>query len=255
MMMSLNVDPNHPYARLPHLWQGSFDPPPLADPDDAFRVLRTHLNKDDIGKSSGSCKASLVTRLHRSTVMQEIWCASYEEMEVNICLAGHPMVVNIMEQYSKVPFVDLNGKPTHTRVDSHLLLKDGAEVLVSVKYPEKARRPSYLAEVANIAKQCDRVVADRFAVASRFSFHPVHRDNAKKVHVARRGWDPEADRIVLEAANDFGARFTLFELIDASKLEDGRGYRAAVRLMGDGDIERDLFDPIEDELVCWSAAA
>lgn len=228
-------------------------PPVLADPEAPFRVRRSHLQKMELGKSRGSSRLSFVTRLHRRAVMQEFWCASMEEAEVKKNLAAHPGVLNFKEQFTRVDFVDLDGDESYTTIDTHVLLASGEEVLVSVKYDEKARRPSYLAEVANIASQCSRDVADRFVVLSRYSFHTAWRDCAEKIHLARRGWDPEADRIVLEAAHDLSPRFTLDRLIEASRL-DNRAWRAAVQLIGDGDIRKHPLDRFESGLVCEVAA-
>jgi hypothetical protein len=235
-------------AAIPRVRPNLPQPAP-ADPEDPLRVIRSHLQKADLGKSQGSCRAALVTRLHRTAALQEFWCNSYEEQQVCVIIAGHPQVVNLREQWTRVGYLDDAGKERHTRVDFHVLLANGAETLVSVKYDEKARRRSYLAEVRAIAAQTSRTVADRFAVVSRFSFHPVQRKCAEDVHLARRGWDPEADRIVLEAAHDLGATFTFRQLLDRAALEN-RGWRAAVRLIGDGDIAKHLLDPIAPDTRC-----
>jgi hypothetical protein len=223
--------------------------PVPADPEDPLRVIRSHLQKAELGKSQGSCRAALVTRLHRTAALQEFWCNSYEELQVCIIIAGHPEVVNLREQWTRVGYLDGAGKERHTRVDFHVLLADGAETLVSVKYDDKARRRSYLAEVRAIAAQTPPAVADRFAVVSRFSFHPVQRKCAEDIHHARRGWDPEADRVVLEAAHDLGATFTFQQLLDRAGLEN-RSWRAAVRLIGDGDIAKHLLDPFAPGTLC-----
>jgi hypothetical protein len=235
-------------APIPRL-QPNVPMPVPADPEVPLRVIRSHLQKAELGKSQGSCRAALVTRLHRTAALQEFWCNSYEEQQVCIIIAGHPEVVNLREQWTRVGYLDDAGRERHTRVDFHVLLANRAETLVSVKYDEKARRRSYLAEVGAIAAQTPRAVADRFAVVSRFSFHPVQRKCAEDVHHARRGWDPEADRIVLEAAHDLGATFTFRQLLDRARLEN-RGWRAAVRLIGDGDLAKHLLDPFAPDTVC-----
>ena len=253
-MTTTIMEGDHPYKDHAHLWNASFTPPPLADPDEPQRVLRTDLAKIELGKSSSSCKVSLITRLHRSTALQEFWCASFEEAQVYLNLAAHPDVINFKEQMTRVDFIKEDGSPSFTRVDAHVLLRDGTETLVSVKYDEKANRQIYKDEVADIAAQCPREIADRFIIASRYSFHPAYRSCANAIHEARRGWDPEADQIVLTAANDLGSRFSFKDLVDYSELK-GRGHRAAVRLIGDSDIGKDLLDPIVDGTVLWRAAA
>jgi hypothetical protein len=50
--------------------------PVPADTEDPLRVIRPHLQKADLGKSQGSCRAALVTRLHRTAALQEFWCNS-----------------------------------------------------------------------------------------------------------------------------------------------------------------------------------
>jgi hypothetical protein len=227
-------------------------PPPLADPDDPFRVQRSHLEKMELGKSSSSCKLSFVTRLHSAAMLQEFWCASFEEACVYENIAAHPDVVNFKEQFTCLDYIDEAGNERFTHVDLTMLLADGAQALVSVKYDEKARRKSYLAEVANIAAQCSPEIADRFIVVSRYSFHPIYRKCAQQIHVARRGWDPEADLIILESANELVSATTLEELVDQSKLGE-RGWRAAIRMIGDGKIQKHRLDPITNTTMCWSA--
>lgn len=224
--------------------------PEPADPQDPMRVIRSHMKKEDLGKSKGSCRVALITRLHRTAALQEFWCNSEEEHRACIIIAGNPKVVNLREQWTRVDYTDGADKTRHTRVDFHVLLTNGEETLVSVKYDEKARRSSYLAEVRAIAARTSRLVADRFAVVSRFSFHPVQRKCAEDVHHARRGWDPEADRVVLEAARDLGETFTFGQLVERAGLE-GRGWRAAVRLIGDGDMAKHLLDPFAPDTLCW----
>lgn len=224
-----------------------------ADPEDPFRVNRSHLEKMELGKSNSCSKMSFVTRLHRSAVLQEYWCGSYEEAQVYENLAAHPRVVNFKEQLTRVDFIDLDGSSTHTKVDAHVLLNNSEEVLVSVKYDEKARRPSYLAEVGNISAQCSPEIADAFAVMSRYHFHPAWRECARKIHLVRRGWDPEADHTVLNAARALPESFTLGELVNAAGLES-RGWGAAIRLIGDGDIHKHPLDLFGNDLICRRAA-
>lgn len=244
----------HPHSALPHLWQATFAPPPLADPDDPHKIVRTRLNKKEIGKSSGTCRVAFLTRLHRRAAVQEFWCASFEEAQVYINIAGHPDVINFKEQLTNVPFCNLEGRETFTRVDAHVLLRNGDEVLVSVKYDEKARRKSYLDEVQNIATQTPVEVADRFTVVSRYLFHPNHRACVEAIHKARRGWDPEADDAVLEISQHLGERFRFQDIVDASGLAH-RAHRAVIRLVGDGDLRKDLLDLLNPETELWRAAA
>ena len=178
-------------------------------------------------------------------MLQEFWCASYEEACVYQCLAAHPDVVNFEEQRTRVDFVAEDGRSTFTRVDVHVLLRNWDEVLLSVKYDAKARRPGYLSQIASISRQAPRSIADRFAVASRFSFHPVYRECSRLIHLAKSGWDPEADRVVLSAANDLPENFRFGELVNHSGL-GARAHRAAIRLIGDGDLDKHLLDPITE---------
>lgn len=244
---STNIAPRRDPAR------SKVGPPRLADPEDPMRVNRSHLEKMEIGKSSSSCKVSLVTRLHRTAVLQEFWCASFEEAQVYENLAAHSDVLNFKEQLTRVDFLTRDGSESHTKVDAHVLLRNGDELLVSVKYDEKARRPSYLAEVADIAAQCSPEIADSFAVMSRYHFHPAWRACARTIHLVRRGWDPEADITVLNVALELPESFTLGELVEAAGLEN-RGWRAAIRLIGDGDIHKHPLDLFENDLICRRAA-
>lgn len=240
--------------KIPSSLRRRIEPPVLADPEDPLRVVRSHLQKMEVGKSSGSCKLSFVTRIHRRAALQEYWCGSYEEAQVYENLAAHPEVVNIMEQFTRINYFDCNGIPRLTCVDAHVLLRSSEEVLVSVKYDDKAKRASYLAEIANVAVQCSRYIADRFIVVSRYSFHRNWRENARVIHYARRGWDPEADAVVLDTANSMPESFRLDELVQKSGL-DGRGWRAAVRLIGDGDLRKHPLDLIQGNTICRRADA
>lgn len=209
--------------------------------------------KMEPGKSSSSCKVSLVTRLHRTSMLQEFWCASFEEACVYENLAAHPDVMSFSEQLTRVDFINDADDATYTRIDVHVLLYDQEEVLVSVKYDEKSKRPSYLTEIHSIAQQASRSIADRLTVLSRFSFHPIYRGCARDIHRARRGWDPEADSTVLETAVGLSDTFTFGQLVDQAAL-GARGHRAAIRLIGDGDIRKHLVDPFAPDTLCWSAA-
>lgn len=235
-----------PMAAQSYRARATLTPPPPADPDDPHLVFRSHLKKDQLGKSSGTCKLSMVFRMHRRSVLQEFWCASYEEACVFKCLAAHPDVVNFEEQRTRVDFIADDGRATFTRVDAHVLLRNWEEVLFSVKYDQKARRLTYLREIESISRQAPRSIADRFAVASRFSFHAVYRECARQIHLAKSGWDPEADRIVLSSANDLPPTFRFEELVGRSGLGP-RAYRAAIRLIGDGDLRKHLLDPIKPD--------
>ena len=229
--------------------QPPIQPLPLADPDHPFRVHRSHLEKMELGKSSSSCKVSLTLRLHRKLVVQEIWCASFEEACVYQNIAANVNVVAIREQFTRLNYVDEELKARSTITDAHVLLRNSDEVLVSVKYNEKATRSSYKAEVANIARQSLSPVADRFIIASRYFFHPTYRANAMQIYHARMAWDPEADRIVLDAANDITGPFRFSDVVEKSR-SGARGHRAMVRLLGDGDISMDQLDPINDRTLC-----
>lgn len=237
-------------ARRHHQGRTGLLAPPLADPDDPFRVRRSHLEKMELGKSSSSCKVSFVTRLNRRAALQEFWCASYEEACVYENLAAHPDVVTFAEQLTRIDYVGADNQPHYTKIDAHVLLGNGEEALVSVKYDEKARRPSYLAEVQAIARQTSNAVADRITVLSRFSFHPIYRKCARDIHLARRGWDPAADQIVSDVANKLPETFTLGQLVDQSGV-GSRGFRAAIRLLGDGDLRKHPLDPFADGTECW----
>lgn len=224
------------------------EPIPDADPANPHEVFRSHLKKEDLGKSSSSCRLSFLTRPHRKSMVQEIWCQSFEEKEVVTNVAANPEVLAFREQAVRVDYLE-GATKHHTRVDLHVAMQDGTKRLVSTKYDEKARRQSYRDEVKAIALQCPREVADRFVVVSRYSFHPVYRACAEAIHYARLGWDPEADRIVLEAANDNPSEFTFGDLVEKSRL-GARGFRAAVRLIGDGDIFKPKLAPIANDTVC-----
>lgn len=141
----------YPAEQFPHLQFANVPLPTPANTDEPMMREPTHLNKGDIGKSSGSNRVALLSRPHRRAMLQEFWCASYEESLVYIYILGHPDFVNMREQFTRVDFIDGTGQPTFTKVDAHVLLKDGTEVLVSVKYHEKSVRPAYLDEVKLIA--------------------------------------------------------------------------------------------------------
>ena len=78
---------------------------------------------------------------------------------------------------------------------------------------------------------------------------PVFRECARKINSIRRGWDPDADLRVSEAAMTLGKAFTFRELVDASGLF-ARGYRSAVRLLGDGYLHKDLLAPFAPDTIC-----
>lgn len=175
-------------------------------------------------------------------------------MQVYLNLAAHPDVVNFKEQLTHVDFEREDGSATYMLVDLHVLLKDATELLVSVKYDEKANRPSYLAEIDRIAGQNSDDIADRLLVLSRYSFHQKYRACAQKIHMAKRGWDPKADEVVLQTAQSLGSAFTFGELETTSGLA-GRGHRAAIRLIGDGDIGKHSAEAFAPDTKLWAISA
>ena len=225
-----------------------------ADPDAPFDILRSHLQRDMLKKSTSSCRAALIYRCHRSACLQELLCDSWEEHEVALNVAALPDVSWIREQAVTVPFENAKGRQTTQRIDLLCFRNDGRIFAVSVKYAAKARRASYLAEIAALNKALPVKVADRAVVLSRESFHAYHNQNAQLIHIHRRSWDPEADRITLEAAQEMRGNFRLDDLYGRTRLDIGRTFRSAVRLIGDGDIRLPRIVPINDETVCKAAA-
>lgn len=220
----------------PRIGRVKMDPIPNADPDRPNAVFSTHLNKTEAGKSGRSCRLLLLIRPHRRSMIQELWCNSWEEAQCIKQVAADPGVLTFREQYTKVMFPKEIGGHMSTVVDLTILRKNGATIFGSVKYKKKAERKSHLNEAEMIKSVAVPYLADAYVTVSRYSWHPTERENAALIDFCRMGWDPEADRITLDAANDNNGEQTIHALVTKTKL-GGRAYRAAVRLIGDGDIK------------------
>jgi hypothetical protein len=225
----------------------------LADPAAPFAVQPSHLNKDMLPKSTSSCRLSLVTRQHRTAKCQEFICDSYEESVVGLNILALPHIVAIKEQAVTIPYIKPNGSPTTQRMDLLCWRRDGAKFVVSVKYAKKARRADYLEEIEALNRQLSASVANRAVVLSRESFHPYHNQNAELIHHVRMGWDPESDQATLEAAQAIGKRFRIADLFSRTGVDDGRTFRSAIRLIGDGDLRLQKLLPITEDVECLVA--
>ncbi|SLN71965.1 hypothetical protein ROJ8625_03758 [Roseivivax jejudonensis] len=231
-----------------------FEAVPLASPTDPDEVYPTHLKKVEPGKSSRSFRILATIRPHRKSMLQQVWCASQEEYGVCLCLAAHPEVVGLREQFARLKYRKPNGRPGSTLVDFLCLKRDGSQVYVSVKYPQKARRASYRSEVEEIARQAITSSSESFAIASRQCFGSRYLKKAQMIHYVRKGWDPEADKIVLRQVPPDTKQRSIGEVLAGSDLEYGRAFRAIARLIGDGDVQIGFYDPIEDATNCWRAS-
>lgn len=157
------------------------------DPADPFRVAPSHLGRAMLAKSSLSCRASLILRPHRTAMLQEVLCDSWEEHEVALCLMALPWIRKIREQAVTIPYHDARGRRTRQRIDFMCRRIDGKTFAASIKYADKANRPDYQAEIAALNRQLPPEIATRAVVLSRRSFHQAHRRNAQRIHMARGG--------------------------------------------------------------------
>lgn len=158
--------------------------------------------------------------------------SNVELKAVHVLLARHD-VVHLREQAEPVSYVDAEGVDRLHFFDFVATLDTGEKVAVAVRPHERALRHDLDGTLRQIAAQMDATVADRVVHMSERHLPRDLVEDAKLLRAVRRDNRPDDDKAVAAIVATLNGVVTVDGLVRASGL-DGRGFRAVVRLIGDG---------------------
>ena len=164
---------------------------------------------------------------------RRIYCeGGIEEKAVYFFLA-HKDIDDVREQPPAVTYIDETGKRRRHTFDFLLLLKDGRRIAVEIKPSrfEKKWRPI----IALIARQMPRSFADAAILLTEKDLHPDIVHNAMLIHAVRRDPPGAHDERMRGIVAGLNGSARVGDLVAHSGLE-GRGFRAIVRLIADGEL-------------------
>lgn len=158
--------------------------------------------------------------------------SNVELKAAHVLLARHD-VVHLREQAEPVSFVDGEGKHRRHYFDFVVTLDTGEKVAVAVRPHERALRHDLDGTLRDIAAQMAPTVADRVVHMSERHLPRDVVEDARLLRAVRRDNRPEDDEAVAAIVATLNGVVTVGGLVHASGLH-GRGFRAVVRLIGDG---------------------
>lgn len=159
------------------------------------------------------------------------------ELKAQMILQARPDVVEIFEQLPRVKYVDECGKErTHT-FDILARMTNGERIAIPVKPNEVVERTGLRAQLAIIAPQIPRAVADRVVLLTDRQLRGPALFNAELIHAVRLDEDPEADAGVSAALEQVSGCLTIADLV-AKSGKKGRSFRSIVRFIADGVLQQ-----------------
>ncbi len=167
---------------------------------------------------------------------RRIYCEGGLEEQAAYVFCTHRDVADVREQPTPVCYVDEHGKASRHTFDFLLLMKDGRKIAVAIK-PAKFKK-KWWPIIRCIAEQMSRSFADAAVLMTEEDLHPDLVHNGRLIHAVRRDPPGAPDDRMRELVGDLKGSVRIGELVRYSGLE-GRGFRAIVRLIGDGELDID----------------
>lgn len=165
---------------------------------------------------------------------RRIHCEGGVEEKGAYVFVTHRDVADVYEQPAPVKYVDENGKARRHTFDFLLLLKDGRRIAVAIKPAEF--REKWEPIIRRIAGQMSRKFADAAILLTESDLHSDLVHNAMLIHAVRRDPPGAHDDQMRDLVRGLNGSVRIGDLVEHSGLE-GRGFRAVVRLIADGDLD------------------
>ncbi|MBR0752911.1 hypothetical protein JQ604_12010 [Bradyrhizobium jicamae] len=157
------------------------------------------------------------------------------ELDAALSLLARPDVVDVIDQYPQVSFVDADGKRHRFTFDFMSIHADGTKTAHSVK-PESKVEASRIQEIHGYLQwQMSPKVATRINLITEEKLTDEDRFNARLIHTVRRKPYPDDDAIIERLISGLHGSTTLGALAKASGRR-GYGYRAAARAVAAGKL-------------------
>lgn len=185
------------------------------------------------GLPKGSLRGAGVTSKGDPRIM---YFESGVELKAQMILQARRDVREIFEQLPRVKYIDERGKErTHT-FDILAHMTNGERIAIAVKPFEVAERKGFREELAIIAPQISRDVADRVVLLTDRQLRGARLFNAELIHAVRLDPDLEADVAVASVVKQLTQPTTIADIVKKSG-KKGRGFRSVVRLIAGGALE------------------
>jgi hypothetical protein len=190
-------------------------------------------------KSRGKRKISLRSKgSSRGGFQAKGNATAYEsdlELDAALALLARPDVVDVIDQYPQVSYVDSDGVRHRFTFDFLSIHADGSRMAHSVK-PKSKVEAARVEEIHGfIRRQISAKVATHINLVTEEKLTDEDRFNARLIHTVRRKPYPDDDAIIARLISGLHGSTTLGALAKASGRR-GFGYRAAARAVAAGKL-------------------
>lgn len=186
------------------------------------------------GLPKGSLRGAGVTSKGGRRIM---YFESGLELKAQLILQARRDVREIFEQLPRVKYIDQCGKERTQIFDILAHMTDGERIAIAVKPYDVAKRKGFFEELAIIAPQIPREVADRVVLLTDRQLRGHALFNAELIHAVRLDEDPEADAGVRASLKQVSGCLTIADLVAKSGMK-GRSFRSIVRFIADGVLQQ-----------------
>ncbi|PPQ39564.1 hypothetical protein CKO16_04800 [Rhodoblastus acidophilus] len=166
--------------------------------------------------------------------VRKVQCESLLESNCAIVLLARRDVINLVEQLPPVAYFDeVEQKWKKHHFDFLAQLTDGSRIAIAVRSAARAQEVRAVVE-AIAAQGC--ALADGYAVVTDADLPINLVRNSELILAVRRDHDRSADEKIRDIVTTLHGTTTIEMLVAASGLE-GKGFRAVVRMIDEGELE------------------
>lgn len=155
------------------------------------------------------------------------------ELKVLYLLLARPDIWDIREQPQRLRYYNAEGRSKWAVYDFLISLQCGRRIAIAVKPAAIVEEFGFRHELELIRAATPLSFADDVVLVTDRSFAPSEARNAERLHEFRRSPDEEADQVIADLLRGLRTETTIAKLVEPTGL-DGRGFRAAFRLLYSG---------------------
>lgn len=200
-------------------------------------------------RSKGSVRGELLARTPADRQLRKFGYESILEKRFLLITLLDPLVQDIWDQPTALPYRDDRGTIRRHTFDYLVLKKTGEKIAFAVKSSKAVVRKRFDLQLTQIARHVPRRFADEIVLFTERSFTWVAARNAAHLQHFRWRIDAEADDRAARVVEDFRTTAPIQDLVGRIDLS-GRGYGAVMRQIAERGLrfdERRLID--EDTIV------
>lgn len=165
---------------------------------------------------------------------RRIYCEGGLEEKAAYVFTTHRDVADVREQPAVVHFTDCDGTPGKHTFDFMVVLKDGRKIAVQIKPAKFAAK--WRPIIRLIAQQMSRQFADAAVLLTEQDLNPDLVHNSILIHAVKRDPPGTHDEHMRRLAQSLKGSVRIGDLVEHGGLA-GRGFRAVVRLIADGELD------------------